>query len=188
MNWNAVENVNPPKDRVIIVTGGFCWKHTDIHFPLRPARKGRGRNGEWETPVREEYTARSWSIAGNISYAIWFEDEDEGESFWIDAVNGAKLPPFQFWAEANNPFKDHDMVSEIPPHGLTERFDGDARLAEHNAKIEKEKVWIAVLENKLEDATTDFDKGVLTNNIEKSKKALEEKIKARDRSYDPYSG
>ena len=185
MKWNAVADVPPPKDRVIIVTGGFCWQHKDTHFPARPERSGRGRNGPWKEEAREEYTSRSWRIAGNITYAIWFE---QGEaSCWIDAARDMLLPPFQFWCEVENPFQNHELVSAVPPRGLSERFDGDARLAENTAAVAKQEEWIANLERMMDDPReTENGRKSLSNQIERARESLE-KIKAvRDRSYDPY--
>ncbi len=170
MKWIAVADQAPPKDRVIIVTSGFSWVHKDIHFP---AREGRD--------ARSEYTHRSWNIRGQIAYAIWHQFEKE--DMWIEPGRWSRLPEFTHWCECENPFGEDAK----PPRGLTERFDGDARLDENTAAVIKQEEWRDNLTARLDDPReSEMGKASLTNQIARLEEHLEKLRAIRDRSYNPY--
>lgn len=173
MNWISTKDQEPPKDRVFIATGGFVWTHSDTHFPERPEKHGSGRGQSWTTPMRPEHTVRNWSVLGSIVFAIWMDN------CYVDASSGAMLPNFPFWCEANNPISKGDLTSAIPPHGLREQFDGDARRTELEAEVAKKEEWVNILEIR-EDT-----KGNITQ-IDRAKESLRVAKEMRDRSYDPY--
>lgn len=185
MNWIATSSVEPPKDRVIIVTGGFAWVHSDLHFPARAARSGKGRNGSWQEPARPEQTSRSWKISGMITYAIFYEEG--GDAFWLNASDYSRLPPFKFWAEANNPFDGHEYVDPKPPHGLSETFEGDARRDQNEKSVEKQREWIKTLERHRDDPkNSEVTIQSMVRQISQAEKTLESLIETAERSYNPY--
>lgn len=170
MKWIAVADQEPPKDRVILVTSGFAWAHKDTHFE---AREGRD--------ARPAETFRTWNIQGHVAFAIWLEGEKE--EMWIEAGRWARLPSFTHWCETENPFGE----SAVPPRGLKERFEGDARLAENGLAVTKQEEWIANLErHKLDPRATEMGNRSTDNQLVRARAHLETLRVIRDRSYDPY--
>ena len=135
MPWNSVEEIEPPKDRVIEVTSGGAWVYEDRYADLGDRR-------------RPNTTHRNWKFQGGVMLVLWYEADQLATKtgHWIDTLSGGIMQPFKYWREYENPLQGSNtyLTSTTPPYPIHQDFQGDARLRIYDqieGKVRKEIAW-----------------------------------------------
>ena len=137
MPWNKVEEVEPPKDRVIEVTSGGAWVYEDRYYAP-------------DTRRRPNTTHRVWKFQGGVTLVLWHEGDGLIPAYkdgaWIETLSGSIMPGFKFWREYENPIAGLEgyITDTTPPHPIYQDFEGDARLRIYDqleASVTKDIAW-----------------------------------------------
>lgn len=178
MPWNKVEDIAPPKDRVIEVTSGAAWVYDDTYFNK-------------DNRYRPDKTSRYWSYQGNVELVLWYDALTLGDKKGaFMSTRGGLMPEFKFWREYENPLAGLEgyLTDTTPPHSINETFDGDARLRLYpdiEAAANKNIAWLQeVIARDVADGRPPLpstERG-LRLGIEHANKVTAEKAAA----YDPY--
>ncbi len=98
--WKSTAEIEPPKDRLILITSGIAWRREDTTRPARTTNRG---------VVIPERHYKSRRAIGGVQLVYWLSPEEAGqkEGVWVEfGRNWIGQQTFEYWAEFNNPITE----------------------------------------------------------------------------------